>query len=106
MQTELESKENLARLVENQMDLIEQKVAGVVSALTRLKSEKREILEERDALADKIRSLEERLSDVESGETDHKVNALKEENELLHLERESIARRIGELLDKLDLLST
>ena len=106
MQTELESKENLARLVESQMDLIEQKVAGVVSALSRLKGEKQELLDERDALADKIWSLEERLSDVESGETEHKVNALKEENELLHLERESIARRIGELLDKLDLLST
>jgi hypothetical protein len=35
-----------------------------------------------------------------------RLNALREENELLLAEREAVARRIGQLLDKLDLLSS
>ena len=106
MATELESYKNLAREVETQMGLLEQKVASVASLISQLKGEKRELAEERDALAEKMRSLEERLSGIDMEGVETRLNALREENELLLAEREAVARRIGELLDKLDLLSS
>lgn len=106
MQTELDSNKSLAGQVENQMDMLEQKISSVVGVISRLKDEKVELLEERNALTEKVRQLEENLAGVDAEAMEDKLNTLREENELLHHERESIARRIGELLDKLDLLST
>lgn len=106
MATELESYKNLAREVETQMGLLEEKVANVASLISRLKGEKSELVEQRDALAEEVRSLEERLSGIDMEGVETRLNALREENELLLSEREAVARRIGELLDKLDMLSS
>lgn len=106
MQTEIESSKGAAEHIEGQMDLLERKISGIVGEVSRLKSENIEVTQERDALADKVRQLEERLSEADSAPLEGALGELREENELLLHERESIARRIGELLDKLDLLST
>ena len=106
MQTELESDRSISEQVETQMNLLEQKIANVVSEISRIKSENSELTEERDALAEKVRLLDAKLAGIDSEEVEGKLSTLTEEIELLHHERESIARRIGELLDKLDLLSS
>jgi prefoldin subunit 5 len=78
METELESGGVLTEQVQSQMDLLERKITSVVSTLA--------------------------AADPERAEAE--LSALRDEMKLLHDERESIAGRIAELLDKLDTLST
>jgi FtsZ-binding cell division protein ZapB len=88
------------------MDLLERKITSVVATLSRLKSENERLTEERDALAQTVRENQERLAAADPERAEAELNALRDEIKLLHQERESIAGRIAELLDKLDLLST
>jgi chromosome segregation ATPase len=106
MATELEFSKSLAKEIETQMGLLEEKVTHVSALVSRLKSEKEELVRERNELAGTVRSLQDRLSEVDMDAVERKLNALNQENEQLQAERQDVARRIGELLDKLDHLST
>ena len=105
MTTELESYKNVDREVANQMELLERKVTGIASLVSRLKSEKQDLEREKEELADTVRSLEERMAAVDAEGAERKLKALREENKLLQDERQAVARRIGDLLDKLDHIS-
>ena len=106
MGTELESDRSIAKEIETQMGLLEEKVTYVSGVVSRLKSEKEELIRERNELAGTVRSLQDRLSEVDMEGVERRLNALNQENEQLQAERQDVARRIGELLDKLDHLST
>ncbi len=106
MQTEIESNEAISEQMESRMDLLEQKIAGVVGTVSRLKSENKKLAEERDSLADDVKQYREKIAALDAEAPRTRIDELVEENKLLLRERESIARRVGELLDKLDLLST
>ena len=105
MTTELESYKNVDREVANQMELLERKVTGIASLVSRLKSEKQDLEREKEELADTVRSLEERMAAVDAEGAERKLKALREENKLLQDERQAVARRVGDLLDKLDHIS-
>jgi len=105
MTTELESHKNVDREVANQMELLERKVSSIASLVSRLKSEKQDLEREKEELANAVRSFEERLAAVDAEGAERKLKALREENELLQDERQAVARRIGDLLDKLDHIS-
>jgi chromosome segregation ATPase len=106
MHTELETGGVVGEQVQGQMDLLESKIAGVVATISRLKSENAQLAEERDALAQTVRENQDKLAAADTERLQTELGALKKEIELLHRERENIASRIAELLDKLDLLST
>ncbi len=106
MQSEVDSKDITTEQVQNQMDLLERKISDMVTMVSRLRSERGELVEERDALVGRLREYEEKPNAADNEALKSKLDALREENDLLRNERESIARRVGELLDKLDLLST
>lgn len=106
MQPEVDSKNITTEQVQNQMDLLERKISDMVTMVSRLRNERGELVEERDTLVGRLREYEEKLSAADNEALKSKLDALREENDLLRNERESIARRVGELLDKLDLLST
>lgn len=106
MQSEVDSKDITTEQVQNQMDLLERKISDMVTMVSRLRNERGELVEERDALVGRLREYEEKPSAGDNEALKSKLDALREENDLLRNERESIARRVGELLDKLDLLST
>jgi chromosome segregation ATPase len=106
METELESGGVLTEQVQSQMDLLERKITSVVSTLSRLKRENERLTEERDALAKTVRESQEKLAAADPERAEAELSALRDEMKLLHDERESIAGRIAELLDKLDTLST
>ena len=105
MATELESYKSLAKEIETQMGLLEQKVTSIAAVVSRLRTENQDLAHERDELADTVRSLEERVSGIDLEGADRRIKDLMEENELLQAERQAVAPRIGELLDKLDHLS-
>lgn len=106
MQPEVHSKDITTEQVQNQMDLLERKISDMVTMVSRLRNERGELVGERDALVERLREYEEKLGGADNEALKSKLDALRDENDLLRNERESIARRVGELLDKLDLLST
>lgn len=106
MSTELNSSGVLTEQVQSQMDLLESKITGVIATLSRLKSENEKLVQERDALVRTVRESQEKLAAADAESAQAELNALRDEIRLLHQERESIAGRIAELLDKLDLFST
>jgi FtsZ-binding cell division protein ZapB len=85
-----------------ELDRLEEKVRTAVGLLARLKEEKRSLETENKELKDRLRKVEPAAG--KHDDLKPKVKALEEERITLLDERRAVARRVEEMLAKLDVL--
>ena len=86
-----------------ELDQLEEKIRATVGLLSRLREEKRRLEAENKELRNQIRTMEPAAA-KHADELKPRLKALEEERSTLLDERRAVARRVEEMLTKLDLL--
>ena len=85
-----------------ELDQLEEKIRAAASLLARLKEEKRSLEAENKDLKERVRKMEPAAS--KQDDMKPRLKALEEERVALLDERRAVARRVEEMLTKLDVL--
>ena len=87
-----------------ELDQLEEKIRTTVGLVARLREEKRRLEAEGKELRERVRSLES-AGPRHADDLKPRLKALEEERSTLLDERRAVARRVEEMLTKLDILS-
>lgn len=87
-----------------ELDQLEEKIRAASALLSRLREEKRQLETENKALRDRVRAIESAVG-KHADDLKPRLKALEEERSTLLDERRAVARRVEEMLTKLDVLS-
>jgi predicted nucleic acid-binding Zn-ribbon protein len=87
-----------------ELDQLEEKIRAATALLSRLREEKRQLETENKALRDRVRAIES-AAGKHADDLKPRLKALEEERSTLLDERRAVARRVEEMLTKLDVLS-
>ncbi len=87
-----------------ELDQLEEKIRAATALLSRLREEKKQLEAENKALRDRVRSIES-AAGKHADDLKPRLKALEEERSTLLDERRAVARRVEEMLTKLDVLS-
>jgi predicted nucleic acid-binding Zn-ribbon protein len=85
------------------LDQLEERIRAAVGLMARLRDEKKRLETENKELREKIRALEPAAA-KHADDLKPRLKALEEERSTLLDERRAVARRVQEMLTKLDLL--
>jgi predicted nucleic acid-binding Zn-ribbon protein len=87
-----------------ELDQLEEKIRAAAELLTRLRDEKRDLEVENGKLRERVQAMERAVADLKSTAHRPEIRALEEERATLLEERRVIARRVEDMLQKLELL--
>lgn len=87
-----------------ELDQLEEKIRAATGLLVRLREEKRRLETENKELRDRVRTIES-TAGKHADDLKPRLKALEEERSTLLDERRAVARRVEEMLAKLDVLS-
>jgi chromosome segregation ATPase len=86
------------------LDKLDERVGAVTELIRTLRQEKRLLLSEKEALQLRVRKLEEAAAKATASDAKPRLQALEAERATLLDERRVLARRVEEMLAKLDVL--
>jgi len=86
-----------------ELDQLEEKIRTTVGLVARLREEKRRLETENKELRERMRTMEPAAA-KHADDLKPRLKALEEERSSLLVERRAVARRVEEMLTKLDLL--
>jgi predicted nucleic acid-binding Zn-ribbon protein len=87
-----------------ELDQLEGKILAAAELLTRLRDEKRELEAENGTLRERIKAMEATVVEAKAEANRPEIRALEEERASLLEERRVIARRVEDMLHKLEQL--
>ncbi len=87
-----------------ELDRLDERVRAVAETLRSLREEKKRLASENETLQHRVRKLEDAAAKTSADDTKPRLQALEAERATLLDERRAMARRVEEMLAKLDVL--